>query len=185
MPYIKISFDQITFDKQVQTYCNNPKFQCPYYGHSWTCPPEAPYLEKKVSQFKEFHLVYHQFDVESYVNKVKEKHPKRSENKIKSSIYIKSFVLDYLEKEVYDFLDKFQDNYNDKLVLWHGHCRVCGKESKICTYDSGKQCRYPNKKRYSMEAVGINVDKTVRNLNINLEWPPVNYVYHFGLVCFK
>ncbi|MHA1256098.1 MAG: DUF2284 domain-containing protein, partial [Promethearchaeota archaeon] len=54
---------------------------------------------------------------------------------------------------------------------------------KKCTYDSGKQCRYPNKKRYSMEAVGIHVTNTVKNLNLDIEWPPVNYYYRFGLIC--
>jgi hypothetical protein len=36
-----------------------------------------------------------------------------------------------------------------------------------------------------MEAVGIYVTQTVRNLNFNIEWPPIEYVYRFGLVCFK
>ncbi|MFX1393410.1 MAG: DUF2284 domain-containing protein, partial [Promethearchaeota archaeon] len=121
MPYIKILFDQIVFEPEVQTYCNNPKFKCPYYGHSWTCPPEAPYLENEVSQFKEFYLIYYQFDLRSYVNKIKRKYPKRSEDRIRSSIYLKSYDRDYLEKEVYEFLDKFQDGYKDQLVLWRGH----------------------------------------------------------------
>ncbi len=185
MPYKEISFDQIVFDPEVQTYCNNPKFRCTNYAHFWTCPPEAPYLENEVSQFKKFYLIYYQFDVEAYVNKIKQKHPKRSEDRIKFSIYRKNYVRNYLEKEVYDFLDNFQDNYDEKLILWDGHCRICNREKKNCTYDSGEPCRYPNKQTYSMEAVGINVDKTVRNLNIKIEWPPKRYVYRFGLVCFK
>ena len=182
MPYMELSFDQISFDPEVQTYCNNPKFQCPYYGHSWTCPPEAPYLEEEVSQYKKIYLLYHQFDIEAYVNEIKAKHPRRSENRIRSSLFRRNFVRDYLEKEIYQFLDQFQNNFKEKLVLWDGHCRIC---KKTCTYNNGDPCRYPNKKRYSMEAVGINVDKTVRNLNINIEWPPINHIYRFGLVCFR
>ncbi|MFW9770939.1 MAG: DUF2284 domain-containing protein, partial [Candidatus Thorarchaeota archaeon] len=52
-------------------------------------------------------------------------------------------------------------------------------------YQSNKPCRYPNEIRYSMEAVGIDVDKTVKKLNIKLEWPPKNYAYRFSLICFK
>ena len=45
-------------------------------------------------------------------------------------------------------------------------------------------CRYSDKNRYSMEAVGIEVTKTVRALNFEIQWPPKNHVYRFGLVCF-
>jgi hypothetical protein len=36
-----------------------------------------------------------------------------------------------------------------------------------------------------MEAVGIHVTDTVKNLNLDIEWPPTNHVYRFGLVCLK
>ena len=103
MPYMEISVDQIAFHPEVQTYCNNPKFLCPYYGHSWTCPPEAPYLEEEVSQYKKIYLLYHQFDIEAYVNEIKAKHPRRSENRIRSSLFRRNYVRDYLEKEIYQF----------------------------------------------------------------------------------
>ena len=44
---------------------------------------------------------------------------------------------------------------------------------------------YPDKKRYSMEAVGIDVTAVTKNLNIPIEWPPTNHIYRFGLICFK
>ncbi|MCJ7648379.1 MAG: DUF2284 domain-containing protein, partial [Candidatus Lokiarchaeota archaeon] len=74
--------------------------------------------------------------------------------------------------------------YNEKFILWDGYCRICFKEGKNCTYDDGIPCRYPDKKRFSMEAVGIDVDKTVKNVNIEIEWPPINYAYRFGLICY-
>jgi len=33
--------------------------------------------------------------------------------------------------------------------------------------------------------VGIDVTQTVRKLDIDIEWPPTNHVYRFGLVCVK
>ena len=96
------------------------------------------------------------------------------------------YILEKTKKEVLNFLEKCQNNYKEKLVLWDGFCRICyNSQDKKCTYDSGKPCRYPNKKRYSMEAVGIDVTKTVKNLNFDLEWPPKDFVYRFGLVCLK
>jgi predicted metal-binding protein len=185
MPAIEITFNQIKFDPQVQSYCCNPKFKCPNYRHSWACPPEAPYLEEKVATFKKFFLIYVKFDLNEYVKQVKAKKPKKEREKIINSFYRKDLLRDALEKEILNFLDNYQNNYRDRLVLWDGFCRICYKENKKCTYDSGKPCRYPDRIRYSIEAVGINVDQTVKNVGINLEWPPTNYGYRFALVCFK
>jgi predicted metal-binding protein len=186
LPFAKIEFTDIVFDTKVQEYCNNPNYRCPHYGHSWSCPPEAPYLEEKVSKFERFFLVYFELDLNDYVKKIKAKHPRRREKRIRSAIYHDNFVRDSLEKEILKFIDEYKENYQERIVLWDGFCRICyNKEDKHCTYDSGEPCRYPDRKRHSMEAVGINVNDTVKNLDIKLEWPPTNYVYRFGLVCFK
>lgn len=183
MPYTKIKLNQIVFDPKVQTFCNNPKFICPNYGHSHACPPVAPYLEEKVSKFREFYLIYYKFDLDKYIKDEKSIHPKRSKEKVLNSFYRKNFLRDHLEEVIFEFLNKFNEKYKEKLVLWDGFCRACYKEKKTCTYDSGQPCRY--QPRYSMEAVGINVDQTVKNANIQIEWPPVHNAYRFGLVCFK
>lgn len=149
-----------------------------------------------------------------YVIEEKKKHPNRTEERIRNSFYRKEILRDNLESEVFNFLAQNEGKYSQRLVLWDGHCRVCYKEEKksemvsskqmfwfkkkvrkvqnkcsrirnYCTYDSKEPCRYPKDKRYSMESVGINVDKTVRNLNIDIEWPPTNFIYRFGLICIK
>ncbi len=186
MPYIEVKLEDIVFDPIVQAYCNNPKFRCPNYNHSWCCPPNAPYLEDKVSEFKKLFIIYFQFDLKFYIKEVKAKHPKRSESRILNSLYRKNLVRDYLEQEIFEFFNEYKEKYDEKLVLWDGFCRVCYNEKdKCCTYDSGEPCRYPDRKRYSMEAVGIHVTNTVKNLNFDIEWPPVNHYYRFGLVCLK
>jgi len=185
MPAIEIPCKFIIFDPKVQTYCNNPKFKCPNYAHSWACPPEAPYLEKEITEFQKFFLIYYQFNINEYIREVRKKHPRKSEHSIRNSLYRQDIARDYLDLEISSFLESYKEPIDKKLVLWDGYCRVCSKEGKLCSYDLDEPCRYPHNKRFSMEAVGINVDKTVRNLKIPLEWPPINYVYRFGLVCIK
>ncbi|MFX1571401.1 MAG: DUF2284 domain-containing protein [Promethearchaeota archaeon] len=186
MPYIEIKLRDIIFDPEVQSYCVNSNFKCPNYKHSWACPPEAPYLEKEVSTFSKFFLIYYKSDLNKYIQKIKLKHPNQSESIIKNKLLMSNFLRDKLEKEMFKFLSKFQGKYDQKLVLWDGYCRVCYNQGdKECNYDSGASCRYPNEIRYSMEAVGIDVTKTVKNVDLNIEWPPINYVYRFGLICIK
>ena len=186
MPFLKIKLEDIIFDPEVQTYCVSPNYKCHSYGHSWACPPEAPYLEEAVSKFNEFFLIYYELDLNEYLANEKDKNPNLSEETIKNMLYTGKILRNKLEKEIYTFLENYQEKFEEKLVLWDGFCRVCFyKIDNGCTYDSGEPCRYPDKKRYSIEAVGMNVTNTVRNLNINIEWPPINYVYRFGLICFK
>lgn len=186
MPFLEISLNDLVFDPKVQTYCVKPNFRCPSYGHSWACPPEAPYLEHEVSKYKQFYLIFVKYNLRSYIEKEKEKHPKRNENSIRNAFFMKNLLRDKLEQEIESFINENQNLYDEKLILWDGFCRLCFNEKdKGCTYDAGDPCRYPDKKRYSMEAVGIDVTQTVKNLNFNLEWPPNKYVYRFGLACFK
>ena len=184
MPAVEINVEDIIFDPKVQNYCNNSKFKCPNYGHSWACPPEAPYLEENVSRYEKFFLIYYEFNLKEYVERNKLEFPKRSEEKIRNSFYHKDIVRDYLAKEIITFLQNYSESYNEKFILWDGYCRICFKEGKNCTYDDGIPCRYPDKKRFSMEAVGIDVDKTVKSVDIEIEWPPINYAYRFGLICY-
>ncbi|MFX1329571.1 MAG: DUF2284 domain-containing protein [Promethearchaeota archaeon] len=185
MPAIEIKYNNIIFSPEVQRYCNNPKLKCPKYGHSWTCPPEAPYLEKEVSSYKKFYLIYSEFNLKEYMKKEKIMHPNLSEERIKNNLYRNNFLKDNLENEILSFLKNRELKFRRRFILWNGFCGICDNtKDKGCTYDNEKSCRYPNKKRYSMEAVGIHVSDTVKTLNINIEWPPVNYVYLFGLICF-
>ena len=185
MPAIEINKEDIIFDPQVQTYCNNPKFKCPNYGHSWACPPIAPFLEKEVSQLNKFFLIYYKYDLRKHVNDVKSKNPDISEEKIRNDFYRKEFTRDHVEDEIQDFIRNYTELYKEIFILWDGYCRVCIKEGKQCTYDSEIPCRYPEQIRYSMEAVGIDVSKTVSQINLDIEWPPINYAYRFGLICLK
>ncbi len=186
MPFLKVKMQDIIFDPKVQTYCLSPSFKCPSYGHSWACPPEAPYMEKKVAKFKEFYLIYYQFNLSDYIKEEKAKHPEQSETIIKNNLYAKRLLRDKLENEINQFLDQYQNPFVERLILWDGYCRICSnKLDKGCTYDSGKPCRYPEKRKYSMEAVGIDVTKTVLQLNLDIEWPPTDHIFRFGLICFK
>ncbi|MFX1314345.1 MAG: DUF2284 domain-containing protein [Promethearchaeota archaeon] len=186
MPILKIKLEDIFFDPKVQNYCVNPNFKCPNFGHSWACPPETPYLEEEVANYQKFFLVYVKFNLREYYKEEKIKNPKKSEESIKNAFFMKNFLRDNLEHEIVNFIEQIQNPYREKLILWDGFCRVCyNKRDKGCNYDSGNPCRYPNKKRYSMEAVGIDVTKTVKNLNFDIEWPPNDFIYRFGLICIK
>lgn len=190
MPFIEIKYEDIYFDPKVQEMCVSSSFKCPFYGHSWSCPPNSPYLEKALSTYSEFFLIYSLFNLEEYIEKEKER-THRSAFFIKNTFLLtKSMESLDLEEEFSKFLQQHSRSFSKKLLLYDGTCRYCKIQSKgSCTYDSGNPCRFPNEKRYSMESVGIDVISTVRKLKqkevIDIEYPSNKYSYRFGLACFK
>ena len=188
MPFARIQYSDIQFDPKVQEMCVSPSFKCPFYDHSWSCPPNSPYLEKSLSTYKEFYLIYSIFDLESYIKKEKER-TGRSEFYIKNIFLLtKNIESNELENEFDIFLDQYDEKYNKRLLLYDGTCKYCKiQKAGACTFDSGEPCRFPKEKRYSMEAVGIEVIQTVWDLKdkLNIDYPSNKYSYRFGLACFK
>ncbi len=185
MPHVKINFDDIVFDREVYSYCVNDKFTCPNYNHSYSCPPASTFLKDKVSQFKEFYLVYSKHDLDAHVKKVKEKHPKRKEERIKNAFYVSS-EYEEINEITPQFIENYKEPYDENFIIWASKCNICdNKEDGGCTYDNKEPCRYPEKLRHSMTGAGINTNDTVSKLNIDLEWPPVQHAYRFSIVCFK
>ena len=149
-------------------------------------PACCTFFRKEISTYKEFFLVYSKFDLESYIREIRIKHPKRSEYRIKNSFYMKSMYQNDLEAEMEKLLNQYKSSYEKRLLLYDGSCRVCHykKEGK-CSFDSNKPCRYPEERRYSMEAIGIEVIRTVMNFRTKIEYPSNKYHFRFGLACFK
>lgn len=59
--------------------------------------------------------------------------------------------------------------YPGSVSLSAGSCTICGENN--CTKKDGAPCRFPEKMRYSIEALGGNVGLTAsRLLGIDLQW---------------
>jgi predicted metal-binding protein len=143
-------------------------------------------MEETISSYKDFYLVYSKFDLETYIQKEKQKNPQRSEKYIKNMYLLKSVRLNLLDSEFERLLEEYEKSYSKKLFLYYGTCNYCEiQNAGSCTYDDGEPCRFPEERRYSMEAVGIEVIKTVRNIDIDIGYPSQKFSFKFGLACFK
>ena len=109
MPFLEIKLADIIFDPKVQTYCVSPNYKCPSYGHSWACPPEAPYLEKTVSKFNKFYLIYYELDVNEKIKKEKAKNQEISEKKLRNMLLMGNFSRNKLDKEISAFLENYRN----------------------------------------------------------------------------
>jgi len=74
-----------------------------------------------------------------------------------------------VKKETSLELEELEKSIPGSIALSAGSCQLCGEDN--CTRKNGLPCRYPDKLRYSIEALGGNVGLTIsRLLGIELQW---------------
>lgn len=183
MPWKEIRKEDLVFSPEMQTYCDQPEFKCPNYGHKWTCPPEAPYLEKEIMKYNHFYLIYIKKDLPSKLNPKKSGFSTLSDEEKLNHLRSHEFMRDQVEAEIKNFIENNLLPTRDKITLWDGNCRICEKKGEKCTFDNGVPCPYPDEKTYSMQAIGMDVTKTVQNADLDIQWPPKDHVFRFALVC--
>lgn len=119
---------------------------CPHYNLSYTCPPNSPQFTEYTKDFK------HSLVIAMYME--------IAENQTINDVH------PYLRKVLSDFLIPLEKEI-DGLLTDGGRCRYCNK----CTYIDNIPCRFPDKMRFSMEAMGIDLDKVCKDiLNHSIVW---------------
>lgn len=119
---------------------------CPHYNLSYTCPPNSPKYTDYTKDFENTLVIAMYTDVNEE-NSISDIHP-------------------YLRRILSDMLIPIEKEFNG-LLTDGGRCRYCEK----CTYVDNLPCRFPDKIRFSMEAMGIDLDKVCREvLNHKIVW---------------
>ncbi|MBN1803600.1 MAG: hypothetical protein JW891_18970 [Candidatus Lokiarchaeota archaeon] len=183
MPVVQINFNDIVFDAEVHSFCKNDKYTCPNFGTSWSCPPAAEILEKKIATYDQYFLIYVKIDVNEFRRENSNIEPDKNDDLYQKRLNY--LINERANQEISLFLHMLKVKNENIFVLWPEKCRICEKASQECTYRTNQPCKNPKNRHYSMTGAGVNTDSTVKKLNINLEWPPEKYSYRFGLVCVK
>ncbi len=140
-------------------YENKPYFQnlckegCVNYGKKWACPPYSPTYTEIAEKYNYAIILLLHCDLRQF------SHTKTEYMKIKASNSI-----------LRSRSDRFIRFLEDKLtgtVLSNGSCRLC----KPCNRSNSSFCKKPHLMRYSMESLGLNVEKIALDLfNHPLLW---------------
>jgi len=181
---ITMDTKQIVTDERVQLKCRYPP--CQHYGRNLMCPPFTP----SASQFKEYLSRYRRailVEVEDRVPKNIKRTLSSNEKRYAELIKEKSFLKRYdkwhakvwrkLHRVVSEVeREAFRRNYYFSLGLGAEHCELCPR----CDVESS--CKNPLRARPSMEAVGIDVYRTIKNAGFTLKWNPYHTINLYGLV---
>ena len=133
--YKEISPEEIIFDEAVFAACAENK--CGNYGKNHSCPPLSGDMEENKSHF----LAYEHAII---VNKILDM-GKHYEKMMEASLEF---------GEAVERLAKILDGKPVR-IAGAGGCRICKK----CAALTGEPCRFPEKRRYSMEGSGMDIVK--------------------------
>jgi len=175
---------RVVTDERVQLKCRYPP--CRHYGRNLMCPPFTP----SASQFRRYLTKYRSAILVQVEERIPEKIKRTlSDNQSRYANLIKdaSFQTEYnrwhlkawtnLHRIVSEIeREAFRRNYYLSLGLGAEHCALC----QTCVVEG--PCKNPLRARPSMEAVGIDVYRTIRNAGLTLQWNRLDAITLNGLV---
>jgi predicted metal-binding protein len=158
--FANISVKEISYDYEYITgLCRQG---CKNFNHSGGCPPFAPTFEDIAGQYCDAILVFARLH-----SRYKTQRVWRSNNYYIHYRFQDIILSNFLNK----MGQKIREMFAPKIYfLGNGYCTGCG--SRRCAYKEGvKKCRFPQKRTFSLEATGINVEKTLKDVfDLELEW---------------
>jgi len=147
----------VIIDERVRLKCFVPR--CPRAGETPNCPPYAPDLglvRRAVDRFS--WAILFKCDVGPIEEYVPAKDKTRGEKRRALSFHRKSSdVLHELERQAY------RDGYHLAMGFGGGSCKDYLCQGLICQFLDSGRCRFPQRARPAMEAVGMDVLSLVRN----------------------
>jgi predicted metal-binding protein len=121
---------------------------CPNFNRLWSCPPYCFDVRKLWKAYDKIKVFAYQIISE------------KDEEKIRRD-------LAEAKKQLGEELEAEVKRYQGSVSLAAGCCELC----QTCSRADGKPCRYPEKMRYSIESLGGDVSKTLKDFfGIELLW---------------
>ncbi|MBI9012187.1 MAG: hypothetical protein JEZ08_08115 [Clostridiales bacterium] len=142
---------------KVENYCKN----CQNYEKIWSCPPHKFNTYDYLTQYNEVKLYA--------VKIIFEDETLTKEQKLE---------IFQVERKIFsDELMSLEDETSEALIS--GNCYQCD----ICQRTENKPCILEDKKRYSLEALGLLVgDVTSKLLNLELDWTQNGFMSYLTTV---
>ncbi len=109
------------------------KKSCPNYNNNWCCPPNSPKFDDYSSNFKYSLILQLKYNLNK--DSIATIHP-----------ILRKILSPLLIKLEHDLSGLYTDS---------GNCKLC----KLCSCSKNKPCSNPELIRYSMESMGIDLDK--------------------------
>ena len=143
-----VSADEVVVDERVRAKCIYPK--CSHYGTNINCPPHAPdldFIRKLVANYQ--YGIF--FAVKAKSSDFAGPNFRKRAGKKNPAKIIFNTICAEIESR------SFYEGYYHSLAFGQGPCKTFWCSDQACSaLQDGQACRFSNKARSSMEAVGID-----------------------------
>lgn len=137
--------------EEVFSYCS----ACPNHARIWSCPPHDISINDYLSAYNQIWIIGAKLHIK----------PEWIDEKNKEQSVMNVFL--EARKQFGDKLFELEKRYKNSNILLAGTCYQC----KECTRDEGKECRFKDKLRYSLESIGFLVSDIVSDvLKDEIRW---------------
>ena len=160
-----VGFEEVVFDRRAQFMC---KFGCKNYARKYSCPPKSMQIQKKLKEYRYVVL----FATTSEIPQGNSQWQTRALNRQK----------EYEIQRISAAIDNiFLMNAVKHITLGGGACKRCRK----CSQQENNPCKKPHLKQVSMEASGIDCQRTMHNAGFDFEMPNKGSINRCGAVFFN
>ncbi|MBP5210444.1 MAG: hypothetical protein J6Z27_01220 [Bacteroidales bacterium] len=145
---------EVSLERFIPECLDIPRFfalceQCPNFGKRWSCPPYGFEVKKIWDSHTSILL---------YADKVSVPEELRSNRYSQDEINrISKELLKPVKDRMTAFLLKTEAETPGSIALSAGSCDICG----VCSKKKGTPCLHPERMRYSIEALGGNVERAL------------------------
>jgi len=173
----------IVVDERVELKCRNPP--CEHYGRNLMCPPFTPSADqcrKYLKRYRHGILIEVEEIIPPKIRRYVEKGwrlPRLRKNSAFRKLY------DPWDVRVWKKLHRVVCDVEREAFLrgFHLSTGLVGERCKLCNQcDVTAPCKRPWEARASMEALAIDVYRTVKNAGFKIEWGKRDSLRLFGLV---
>lgn len=159
---IQIRVETLKIEEWLERYYDPDKFlplckECLDYCRNWSCPPEIPNIQELVKNYHFVQVIGIKIVYEEWVRKAAAVSTKCEEE-------LRQLTYGTAKKRLLQTLLALESVIEGSLAIMAGKCELCEQCSRI----EGKDCRYPNRLRYSYSGLGFDLGRIASEL---LEMP--------------
>lgn len=165
MPYFE---KDVSVEEYFRDYVDIPKFaaccaQCPSYGKNWSCSPFDFDPADIWNSYSTLRVIVCKVYTESGMSSADGEK-----------------LLQKAKTEMMDYCYGLEADIPGSQSLFAGKCCLCAQ----CARPKGRPCRNPGKMRHSIEAIGGDVGKTVKDLfDIDILWGKPGQAPEYYVLC--